>query len=505
MRSSSCAHQLRPTQGSLDTGWAERRTYAEKYSSHLHIRTVLQVERRESEATGDGQWQHDAVHPSDLTVEAAVARARTLGPEYGIYVSTRFEEALEEAARSSGTGPLSGIPYGLKDEFDTPDLPTSGGSWRYRDRHTPGVKSAPYRAFESAGAVMLGKTNLSDFGLVPEATSYVGGSALNPFDSTRTAGGSSGGSAAAVALGLHGFDWGTDIGGSIRLPAAFCGVLGLKLSDEVWPHAGALSARAALVSVDVRARAIRADHRSTPNSPARGREPVLRTGPTARFHPERIAIYAPTPGAWPTFTSDVSPVVSTATDLPIVRADLPPPRKILRHFVAVWASHFMDLLPSDPQLELWSGVRAAVSAVVARGRFGDKRFHPMTAELLLLFAASRLTWARSRKRARQRADAIRERFRALWADGAVIVAPVVVHPPPKVGTSTRNPELLMYTCPGNLADATGLSLPFGTFDGRLPRAIQLLGPPGSENALLDLADQIIRVRNQRVDLRPRAP
>src|SRR5207245_3173714 len=116
------------------------------------------------------------------------------------------------------------------DQFDTCCLPTTGGSWRYRERR-PTVDSPIVTALEEAGAVLLGKTNLSDMGLVPEASSWVAGPTRNPFDPTRSAGGSSGGSAAAVAYGFSAFEWGADIGGSIRLPAAFCGILGLRLSQ----------------------------------------------------------------------------------------------------------------------------------------------------------------------------------------------------------------------------------------------------------------------------------
>ena len=438
------------------------------------------------------------VSPFPLTIETAVKRARIDGARLGIYVSSRLDQALADASGREGI--LAGVPYGLKDGFDTPYLPTTGGSWRYRDRVTPGVMSAPFRAFDRAGAVLLGKSNLSDLGLAPEATSYVGGATKNPFDETRTAGGSSGGSAAAVACGIHAFDWGTDIGGSIRLPAAFCGILGLKLSDETWP----LQELFPPVPESIRWMCGQGPFAQTTDqlrAVLDAAAPVVQAGPGVSFTPQVVELYAPTPGRWPTFIEDVRPVLDAALDLPTRVTDaLAPPKDILRIFVDVWASHFFDLLESDAKVGFVDGLGAILSAVLTRGVLGDRRFHPLTAELILLFALGRFTWAPERSRARERAFAVREVFRDIWADGRLVVAPVVTHPPPKIRSSNRNPELLLYTCPGNLADATALSVPWGSFGGRLPRSLQLLGPPGSERVLLELADRIIAVRDARPEL-----
>jgi Asp-tRNA(Asn)/Glu-tRNA(Gln) amidotransferase A subunit family amidase len=161
----------------------------------------------------------------------------------------------------------------------------------------------------------------------------------------------------------------------------------------------------------------------------------------------------------------------------------------------MWASHFEDLLESDRSVTLGAGLRAVLSSVLLRGALGDRRFHPATAELLLAIALGRITVFRDRDAARERAHAVRDAFRRRWDEGWVIVAPVVAHPPPRIGRANWNTELLSYTVAGNLADSTALAIPFGTFDGRLPRAIQLMGPPGSEAALLDLADAIIASRD----------
>lgn len=436
-----------------------------------------------------------------LSVERSATRIERNETRLSCYVSTRLDAAREEARERKG--PLAGVPFGLKDEFDTPNLPTTGGSWRHRDRRTPGFSSAPFRAFDEAGAVLMGKTNLSDMGLAPEASSWVGGSTKNPFDATRTSGGSSGGSAAAVAYGLHAFDWGTDIGGSIRLPAAFCGVLGLKLSDETWPL------QELFPSVPDSMRWLCGQGPFTRDT-AQMRcllevaRPLLRNDTPARpFSLRRVELYAPEPGAWGSFGAEVGPFLERALDVPSRDATaLAPPPELLAIFAGIWASHFEDLLASDESIGLADGLASVLRSVFLRGTpFDDRAFHPVTAELLLLIALGRVTFFRDREAARRRAFAVKDTFADLWADGALVVAPVTAHPPPKILRSNWNRELLSYTAPGNLADATGLSIPFGTFDGRLPRSIQLLGPPGCEALLLELADRIIAERDRDPSLR----
>ena len=134
----------------------------------------------------------------------------------------------------NGDAPLAGVPYVLKDTWDTAGIPTTGGSWRHRAR-VPRESSRAYTALQKTGAVLLGKSNLCDLAFSPESDNHLIGATRNPHDPTRTAGGSTGGGAAAVATGMAAFDWGTDFGGSIRSPAAFCGVTGLRLSAAAWP------------------------------------------------------------------------------------------------------------------------------------------------------------------------------------------------------------------------------------------------------------------------------
>jgi amidase len=441
--------------------------------------------------------------PFTLDVARGVERIRRHERRVRCYVSTRLDEAIAEASERASEAPrsaLHGLPYGLKDEFDTRTLPTTAGSWRHRDRRTD-HDSTPARVFTEAGAVLVGKTNLSDMGLAPEASSYVGGSTRNPFDHARTAGGSSGGSAAAVAYGFQAFDWGTDIGGSIRLPAAFCGVLGMRLSHASWPLRELfprvprslewLCGQGPFTRTTAQMRAV-----------LDVAEPHLKQGTFTPFTPRAVRLMVPGAGEWPAFERDVRAVLEPALGLPVEPdRDLQPLAFMREAFGAMWSSHFEELLESDPSIDLGRGLAAVLSAVGLRGRFGDRRFHPLTAELLLMIAIGRVTIFRDRGRARERAIAVRDAFQAAWSAGDLVIAPVTAHPPPHVHGTNRVPQLIDLTIPGNLSDATALAIPFGTFDGWLPRAIQLMGPPGSERVLLDLADRIIAERDRHPELR----
>jgi Asp-tRNA(Asn)/Glu-tRNA(Gln) amidotransferase A subunit family amidase len=428
-----------------------------------------------------------------LTVSNAVARIRAREPALRAFVSTRLDDALAEDAElgdKATRSELHRLPYGLKDVWDTNGIATTGGSYRYRAR-VPTESAPVHRALSEAGAVLVGKTNLSDLALAPESASYVGGRCANPHDCTRTAGGSSGGAAAAVADGMIAFDWGTDIGGSIRMPAGYCGVWGMRLSTETWPVVGHFPSPPESLHY-MNGQGPLARDPGTLGAVLRTLAPRLRTGPARRFEPRAALLYPPparSAGAWPSFAADVEPVLLAA--IGEVRKDhglipLPQARNLAS---ALWASHFDDLLACDT-LSLGEGTRAVLSSLIVGDRFGDRRFHPRTAEVLLLIALGRLTLFRNKARALRAAEAYRDDVASLWDRGFVVALPTCLYPAPRHGRSVFNWNLLTCSMPGNLADATGLAVPFGRFGNGMPRSLQLWGPPGSEHALLEIAQRI---------------
>ena len=179
--------------------------------------------------------------PVEVT-EATLARIEALDPQLGAFVTTTPERALSEARRAEraftaghAERPLEGIPVSLKDLVPTRGVRTTRGSLLYED-WVPDFDAPVAERVRDAGAVLLGKTNTPEMGWKGDSGNRVLGPTHNPFAHGRTAGGSSGGAAAAVAAGLGPLAQGSDGAGSIRIPAAFCGVFGHKPSFGLVPY-----------------------------------------------------------------------------------------------------------------------------------------------------------------------------------------------------------------------------------------------------------------------------
>ena len=175
------------------------------------------------------------ISPREL-VPLFLERIAGLNPTLNAYLTVNEEEATRAAAdaekvamRTDRLPLLFGIPVAVKDLEFTKGLRSTGGSLAYRD-HVPGEDSVVVERLRNAGAIILGKTNTPEFGSYGQTWNRLGDDCRTPWDPACTSGGSSGGSAAAVAAGLAPFATGTDGAGSIRAPAAFCGVYGFKPS-----------------------------------------------------------------------------------------------------------------------------------------------------------------------------------------------------------------------------------------------------------------------------------
>ena len=168
-------------------------------------------------------------------VGACLARAEADAGAHAVWIELRAEAALARAARLDDgpvTGPLHGVPFAVKDFFELEGIRTTCGSSRALPAaQVPGRRTAAsVRALEEAGGVLLGTLNLHEWAFGATSTNPHHGAVRNPCDPARVPGGSSGGSAVAVALGMAFLTLGTDTGGSVRLPASWCGVSGLKVT-----------------------------------------------------------------------------------------------------------------------------------------------------------------------------------------------------------------------------------------------------------------------------------
>ena len=193
--------------------------------SEIHDLTALE----QGEAVRRGE-----LSPLELT-EHYLARIERLSDTVGAFVTVTAEQARERArglALAAVAGPLAGVPTAVKDLNTTAGVRTTFGSATMRD-YVPQVSDEVVKSLEAAGTVSLGKTNTPEFGSPCYTEPDVAPPARTPWDLDRTAGGSSGGAAAAVATGLVPFAQGSDGGGSIRIPASCCGLVGLKPSRGV--------------------------------------------------------------------------------------------------------------------------------------------------------------------------------------------------------------------------------------------------------------------------------
>src|SRR3954468_7396770 len=170
-----------------------------------------------------------------LVVEAALNRITARNGSVNAFTAVVTERARSRAARidmarASGSvlGPLAGVPFAVKAMIDVAGITTTAGSRVLRDTPPAAHDAAVVRKLEAAGAVCVGALNMDEFGLGGTTENALFGATRNPHDLTCTAGGSSGGSAAALAAGLVPLTLGGDALGSIRLPASLCGVYGLR-------------------------------------------------------------------------------------------------------------------------------------------------------------------------------------------------------------------------------------------------------------------------------------
>src|SRR5438309_6253291 len=174
-----------------------------------------------------------AVSPLEL-VQAVLARLERVNPRLNAYCTVAAEPALEAAKKATAAarrrarlGPLHGVPVSIKDLTPTKGIRTTWGS-KIFEHHVPEEDALYVARLKAAGAIVVGKTNTPEFGAGGNTFNAVFGATRNPWNPALTCGGSSGGAAVALATGMGPLAQGTDLGGSLRTPAAFCGVVGFR-------------------------------------------------------------------------------------------------------------------------------------------------------------------------------------------------------------------------------------------------------------------------------------
>ena len=426
-----------------------------------------------------------AISPVELT-RACLQRIERLNPSLNAFITVTAEEALAhardaeaEVRRGRWRGPLHGIPVGLKDNIDTAGVRTTLASAVFKDR-VPSADAEVVRRLNAAGAVLLGKQNLHEvaFGTT-SAVSYFG-PVHNPWQHARIAGGSSGGSAAAVAAGLCFGAVGTDAGGSIRVPSSCCGIVGLKPTyglvgmrgggDRGWwsmNHLGPMCRSVADAAILLSAIAGHDPRDGTsadapvPHYPSALRTKVsaLRLGaPRAVFYdtldPEIDAAITAALGLLRSLTAGIRDV-----SLPPI-ADTIAPNIVLAENYAFHAPY----VAKTPQL-----YDAAIRRNLQRG-----------AEV------STAAYIQSRREL----DEARRAIDAAFADVDLLVTPTMAVLPPTIEEAVRlgiELELIRNTAPFNTYGLPTISIPCGFTRSGLPIGLQISGPRFGETKVLALA------------------
>lgn len=425
-------------------------------------------------------------------VEAHLERIEAVNPALNAVVKLAAERALDEAHTADQAvlngktlGPLHGVPMTIKDSLDTEGVVSTGGT-KGRATYMPQEDATVVARLRAAGAVLLGKTNTPELTLAGETNNLIYGQTNNPYDLSRTPGGSSGGAGAIIAAGGSPLDMGSDTGGSIRLPSHFCGIAGIKPTSVRVPRTGHV--------VPFRLGAV---------------DSLTQNGPMARFV-EALAL--------------TLPIIAGVDwrDPAIVPMPLGDPQAVNLQGLRV-AVH-TDNGIKTPTPETVAAVRAAADALANAGlsiteqrpavlvRAADLANNLSSADgrawtrrLLVKSGTSELhPWLSRRMEEAEPVDvgdftalledvdAYRSEMLTFLQDYDAILCPVCAFPAPPHGT-TMEPEMRLgfsYTGAYNLTGWPGAVVRGGTSPEGLPIGVQVVARPWREDVALALAQQL---------------
>lgn len=408
-------------------------------------------------------------------------------------------------------GPLAGVPVAIKDQIVTADLCTTAGSKMLAGWRPPYDATAVAR-LRSAGAIILGKTNLDEFAMGSATSHSAFFPTKNPWALNRVPGGSSGGSAAAVAAGLAAGALGTDTGGSIRQPASFCGIVGLKPTYGRVSRYGAIAYASSLDQIGPMARTTAdvaalydaiaghdpKDHTSLPDPLG----PAFEAGRADPNNLVGLKIGLPAEYLGDGVDPEVRASIENALDSLRERGATLVPVHLPHTAIAIATYYLIATAEASSNLARYDGVRyghraaspADLEDLYARSR--AEGFGPEVKRRILLgtFALSSGYYDAYYGQAQRARTLIRKDFAAAFADVDLIAGPVSPVPAWKVGALEDDP-LAMYlmdilTVPVNLAGLPALSVPCGLTRDRLPIGLQLIGPPLCETRLLQVGHAV---------------
>lgn len=449
--------------------------------------------------------------------EGYYARIERFNPQINAYLALTREQAMEQAAaidaqaaKGDPLPALGGIPMGIKDVLTLRGAPATAGS-RILENYRPPYDATAVTRLRNAGAVLLGKLNCDEFAMGSSNENSAYGPVRNPVDTERVPGGSSGGSAAAVAADLAVATLGTDTGGSIRQPASFCGVVGVlptygRVSrygliafasslDRVGPFAASVEDAATVMQV-------LAGH--DPLDASSATQPVDDYAAATTQDVKGMRIGIPEEYFGEGLDAEVRAAVEAGIDA--LRAQGCEIRRIqLKHTqYAIPVYYLVATAEASANLARFDGVRfgyRSKSATNLSSMYRLSREEGFGAEvkrriLLGTYALSAGYYDAYYRKAQQVRRILAEEFRDAFGEVDAIVAPTAPTAAFRIGEKSDDPLAMyladIYTVTASLAGICGLSVPCGATAAGLPVGLQVLGPHFGESAIFRVAATVER-------------
>ena len=422
--------------------------------------------------------------------EQSLGRIAELNPKLNAFVTITADSALaaarkadEDFAAGRDQGPLQGIPVALKDNFFTKGVRTTGGSKLFTD-FVPDHDSAVTERLHAAGAVIVGKTGLHElaFGITSNNAHF--GTIRNPHNPNCIPGGSSGGSGVAVQTGMVFMAMGSDTGGSIRIPAAYCGTVGLKPTYGLVSRYGMFALANSLDHAGPLTRTCQ-DAVATLNAIAGcdSRDPA-----GARRSAENIRLEDPLylkdlrVGVPENFFFDrIDPAVGKAV------------KRAVKRMEEAGAQVVTVKLPDIGAINTAGRVIVMAEAAAWLEPYHLKRRSEISPEVLALLDQGRMVSGTQYVNAQRARSVLNREFAQVWKKAGVLLTPTIPMAAPPIGASTVTlggveEDVRMATTrfvrPINVLGIPALSVPCGKTDDGLPIGVQVLGPPFGERKVL---------------------
>ena len=444
---------------------------------------------------------------SRQTVEFSITAAERLNETLNAFLEIDREGALRRAEEieRTGVGPLAGIPIAIKDNLCVKGMQASCGSKILGD-YRPPYNATVIDRLVKAGAVVIGKTNCDEFAMGSSNENSAFGPVRNPWDTTRVSGGSSGGSAAAVAARIVPVALGSDTGGSVRQPASMCGVVGLKPTYGSNSRYGLVAFASSLDQVGVFAREVEDVARVL--GVIAGRDPMDTTSADVPVPDYTAALTGDLKGArlgvpralfGKGLDDDVKSSVENAIDVyrdlgvEIVDVELPTAD------YAIATYYIIATAEASSNLARFDGVRygfRAEDAPELRQMYRKTREEGFGAEvkrriMLGTYVLSAGYYDAYYRKAQQVLTLIKNDFLKAFERCDAMITPTSPTPAFPIGEKADDPLAMylgdVYTVTANLVGVPGISVPCGLSSERLPIGFQLLGPYWSEPMLLKLS------------------